>query len=197
MRTHAVGPARTPILSCISYGSTARGAAYAIHTSLKQSPTRPAFLIPSARTHAGLSHGGRRSRARRHGSAPSVSSLAGNATTFVLLLLAATSTSFPNIFIFVAGRAGTVRTLKIPRPGTFVFPFDEGRATAVRFENEVGLRSALDWFFRNWEQSPVETTIPRVKQFLRNVVTELERRAADATKTQEPTPKPEQPVGAF
>ena len=76
----------------------------------------------------------------------------------------------------------------------FVFPFDDGRATAVRFENEVGLRSALDWFFRNWEQSPVETTIPRVKQFLRNVVTELDRRAA-APQTPEPTSPP--PVGAF
>ncbi|MFC1705438.1 hypothetical protein ACFL59_01290 [Planctomycetota bacterium] len=60
----------------------------------------------------------------------------------------------------------------------FIFPLAGGTGSAVRFETEAGLRPALDWFFRGRENNPAAITKPRVKQFLRNVVTELERRAA-------------------
>ncbi|MHC4392688.1 MAG: hypothetical protein ACYS22_15430 [Planctomycetota bacterium] len=60
----------------------------------------------------------------------------------------------------------------------FIFPLEGGKGSAIRFENELALRSALDWFFRGREENPVEVTKPRVEQFLKNVVSELDRRAA-------------------
>lgn len=58
----------------------------------------------------------------------------------------------------------------------FIFPLPDGRGSAIHFENETGLRSVVDWFFRRAADDPVSSTKPRVGRFLENLIAELARR---------------------
>jgi len=61
----------------------------------------------------------------------------------------------------------------------FVIPLPGGKGTAIQFENECGLRSVVDWFFRDAKDNPVASTKPRIGRFLENIDRELARRRAE------------------